>query len=82
MESIASKTKIYLLIISLVSTLVTVAVMRSNQGSASVHKTTSASQTLDSLDKGATSPEMHKFLQRQKANEDANDEAYRDMSGK
>lgn len=82
MDSMKNKTKVYLLIFSLIMSLMGVAFFRSTQGSTKAHKSMTPAQELSALDKGATSPEMHKFLQHQQAGQEANDEAYRDLSGK
>ena len=83
MDDMKNKTKVYLLIFSLMMSLMGIAFMRSTQGgSTSAHKSMTPAQELSALDKGATSPEMHKFLQHQQAGQEANDNAYRDLSGK
>jgi hypothetical protein len=79
MDAVKNKTKIYLLIISLIMSLMSVAFMRFGQGGVSTRKPANSSQMLGGLEQSASSPQMKKFLQREKANEDANDDAYRDM---
>ena len=79
MNDTMSKTKIYLLIISLIVSLMTMAVMKLNSGSATVKSRTSPSRTLGALEKSAESPEMKRFLQREKNSESADEDAYHDL---
>jgi hypothetical protein len=69
------KTQIYMLVVSLIMSLLGLAVMRSGR----VEKDTGSmttSQKLDALQKTeGQSPEMSRFLNHAKASQDANDEA-------
>lgn len=78
MDEVKSKTKIYLLVLSLVVSLVTVAFVRFGQ-SATPSKPQSASQTMKALEGSTTSPEMRKFIDRAQKSESADEDAYRDL---
>jgi len=74
MDSAKTKTKVYLLILSLIMSLMGIAVMRSNPSHG--QKAVTPTQQLEGLEKAAPkSPEMDKFLRREKANREANQEA-------
>jgi len=78
MGSMKSKTQVYLLILGLVLTLIGMAVMRSYRDAPGTDaaRAMDASQKLESLEKSAPqSPEMRKFLEQEKAQREANQEA-------
>ena len=73
MDSVKTKTKVYLLILSLVMSLMGIAIMRSNKGG---DKAVDKTQSITALENAAPkSPEMDKFIQREKADREANQEA-------
>jgi|GEM_PF-2225617 len=81
MESVKTKTQIYLLIFSLVASIVGIAIIKLDQSKpANPGKQISTSQKLDALEKGVPqSSGMAKFLRNEKDAQDAEDEAARDM---
>ncbi len=72
------KTQFYLLVVSLIVSLIGIAVVKLSQGTPSAnqgHRMTTV-QTLGALEKvSSDSPEMSRFLKREKAAEEANQEA-------
>jgi len=73
--SMKFKTQIYILILGLVLTLIGMAVMRSCQDAPGA-KAMTVEQELKALEKSAPqSPEMRKFLEQEKAQREANQEA-------
>jgi len=73
------KTQIYLLIVSLIVSLLGMAVMRSSRVEPTSNAMTAA-QKLDALGKtGGQSPEMSRFMKHAKASQDANQEAADEM---
>lgn len=76
------KTQIYILIISLIMSLLGMGVMRWSRVEPTAHdpKAMTASQKLDALGKTeGQSPEMSKFVKHAKATQDANQEAANDL---
>lgn len=76
------KTQVYLLIVSLIISLLGMAIMRSSNSGPTAHdpKAMSTAQKLDALEKTeGQSPEMSKFLKHAKASQDANQEAADEM---
>jgi hypothetical protein len=75
MGSAKLKTQIYLLVFCLVMSLVMIAVMRFSQG-ANTPEPATAADRLRALERSAPgSPDMSRFLQREKAAREANQEA-------
>ena len=76
------KTQVYLLIVSLIVSLLGIGIMRSSRVAPIGHdpKAMTATQKLDALGKtGGQSPEMARFLKHAKASQDANQEAADEM---
>ncbi len=73
-----TKTKIYMIILSLVMTLVGMTIMKFSQSASVVgaNKSMAAYQRIEALEKSApNSPEMSKFLQHETAEREAKQEA-------
>ena len=80
MGSAKVKTQIYLVIISLIVSIMGVAYLKLEQSRPSVgaHRSVNTVKTLNSLEKMSSqsqSPEMSKFLRREKAAEESDQEA-------
>lgn len=74
------KTQVYLLIVSAIVSLITMAVMRSGTSVPAQTKPMTAVQKLDALGKIAPqSSQMSKFIKNEKAAQQANDQAARDL---
>jgi hypothetical protein len=83
MDSVKTKTKIYMIVISLITSLLLgIGMLRSTQsGPTSGHKAMTATQEIEGLEKSAPkSPEMARFLKHEKAVRDADQEATGDLS--
>jgi hypothetical protein len=77
-----SKTLFYTLVVSVIMSLLGTAVLRfgSNGPSATPRDTATPDQKLEALEKAtAQSPEMHKFLRRERAAQKANQDAAEDL---
>jgi hypothetical protein len=82
MDSVKTKTKVYMMIVSLiVSLLLGIGMLRSTQtGPTNGHKAMTATQEMESLEKTAPkSPEMCRFLKHEKAEREADQEAAGDL---
>ena len=76
------KTQVYMLIVSLIVSLLGMTIMRSSRIEPTAHdpKAMTAAQKLEALEKiRPQSPEMSKFLKRAKASQDANQKAADEM---
>lgn len=83
MDSVKTKTKVYMMVISLImSLLLGIAMMRSTQsGPTHGHKALTPTQEMEALEKAAPkSPEMARFLKHEKAAREADQEATGDLS--
>lgn len=74
------RTQIYIVVVSLIVSLLGMAIMRSKPGGQSP-KAMTASQSLAALEKTVPpSSDTARFLQREKAAQDANDEAGKELA--
>ena len=81
MGSAKAKTLFYTLVVSVVISLLGTAVVRfSSSGPAAAPDATTPDQKLEALENAAAqSPDMHRFLQRERAAQKANQDAAEDL---